>query len=198
MFPILLLLEPLFGSSLTKIRREISKNLLVFQISFAPCRCFLASRHKSICQKTYVCPHEGSSEKDAPKKFELSSLRRHIQKPKTNFFRCPNTPETTQTFKLKNCLFLQHPTENSLFLGHTCHYVERYPFFPNIWWRSTILIWLFIIPGIHRSPKTPSTEILCTQHLFRKISRYCIRCFPKTQKMTTAKSRTSYEYIEQY
>ena len=121
MFPTLLLLEPLFGSSLTKIRREISKNLLVFQISFAPSRCFLASRHKSICQKTYVCPHESSSEKDAPKKFELSSLRRHIQKPKTNFFRCPNTPKTTQTFKLKNCLFLQHPTENSLFLGHTCH-----------------------------------------------------------------------------
>ena len=121
MFPILLLLEPLFGSSLTKIQREISKNLLVFQISFAPCRCLLASRHKSICQKTYVCPYESSSEKDAPKKFELSSLRRHIQKPKTSFFRCPNTPKTTQTLKLKNCLFLQHPTENALFFGHTCH-----------------------------------------------------------------------------
>ena len=112
MYPILLLLELLFGSSLTKIRREISQNLLVFQISFAPFRCFLASRHKSICQKIYVCPHESSSEKDAPKKLELCSLRRHIQKPKTNFFRCPNIPKTTQTFKLKNCLFLQHPTEN--------------------------------------------------------------------------------------
>ena len=33
MFPILLLLEPLFGSSLTKIRREISKIFLVSKIS---------------------------------------------------------------------------------------------------------------------------------------------------------------------
>ena len=35
--------------------------------------------------------------------------------------RRPRNNSSIQTFKLKNCLFPQHPTENSLFLGHNCH-----------------------------------------------------------------------------
>ena len=129
MFPVLLFLEPLFGSSLTKIRREISKNLLVFQISFAPCRGFLASRHKSICQKTYVCPHESSSEKDAPKKFELSSLRRHIQKPKTNFFPLPQHPKNNSNLQIEKLPVSPTPYRKLNFFGTYLPLVWAIPFF---------------------------------------------------------------------
>ena len=94
-----------FWQLIDKDTTWFSKNILVFQTSFALCRCFLASRHKSISQKTYVCPHESSSEKDAPKKFELFSLCRHFQNHKTNFFRCPTPQKQLKPSNWKTACF---------------------------------------------------------------------------------------------
>ena len=112
-------------------------------------------------------------------------------------FCSPNGPETTQTFKLKNCLFSNTQQKTHFFgtylpLGWTTPFFSKYLMtfnHPNL---TIYLPWSSLVS------KNPNNRISLHPKTFREIFSILHSMFSKNPKETTSKSRSSFDYIEQY
>ena len=85
-------------------------------MSIAPFQC-LWNRHTKKGKNPNFCVHESSTEKEPPKKLELSLLRRHIQKPNKRFFAAPTFQKQIELSNWKTACFPNTLLKTRFFRG---------------------------------------------------------------------------------